>query len=71
MPGAGEALPFATLNGPDAMTERVKARLETVKALTPEERAELLPMSFQGENTEDIAKAWADEATASGGRGDA
>lgn len=57
------------------MTERVEA-LEQAKALTAEERAELLE-ELSGESTEDIAKAWADEAvgrgdeaTASGDRGE-
>jgi hypothetical protein len=58
------------------MTERVKALIELAKALTVEERAELLD-ELSGESTEDIAKAWADEAvrrgdeaTASGDRGE-
>lgn len=43
------------------MTERVKALIEQAKTLTAEERADLLN-ELSGESTEDIAKAWADEA---------
>ena len=58
------------------MTERVKALIEQAKALTADERAELLD-ELSSESTEDIAKVWADEAvrrddeaTASGDRGE-